>query len=242
MKSAVAGTFLAGLLVGCLPALAGEGTEAPAPPPEPEVADQPLLPADTSPGLYAVFQTSLGKIVCRLFEKQAPGTVANFVGLAEGTKPWMDPKTRKQVKRRFYDGLIFHRVISSFMIQSGCPLGNGYGGPGYKFNDEFSPDLKFDRPGLLAMANSGPNSNGSQFFITEVPTPHLNNRHTIFGEVVDDDSLLVVRKIARVKTGEGNRPLKPVVIQRLIIKRVEAKPAPVETLPEAPPADFGVPE
>ena len=147
------------------------------------------------PGLYAVFHTSKGKIVCVLFEKEAPKTVANFTGLAEGTKEWTDPKTRTKVKKRFYDGLIFHRVIPNFMIQGGDPLGTGTGGPGYKFEDEFSANLKFDKPGRLAMANAGPNTNGSQFFITHVPTPHLNNAHTIFGEVKGSADQAVVDSI-----------------------------------------------
>lgn len=170
-----------------------------------------------SPGLYAIFETSMGNITCQLFEKEAPKTVANFVGLAEGTKEWIDPKTGQKVKKRFYDGLIFHRVIPDFMIQGGDPLGRGTGGPGYRFEDEFHPDLKFDRPGRLAMANAGPNTNGSQFFITEVPTPHLNNRHTIFGQC--NEGLDVVQKIARVPTDPMDRPLNGVVIKKLTILR-----------------------
>jgi peptidyl-prolyl cis-trans isomerase A (cyclophilin A) len=168
-----------------------------------------------SPGTYAVFETSLGKITVRLFEKEAPKTVANFVGLADGTKEWTDPKSRQPVKKRFYDGLIFHRVIPNFMIQGGDPLGSGMGGPGYKFEDEFSPNLKFDQPGRLAMANAGPNTNGSQFFITEAPTPHLTNRHTIFGQVVEGQE--VVNKIARVPRDGNDRPNTPVVIQKVTI-------------------------
>jgi len=140
--------------------------------------------------LYAVFQTSRGNIVIKLFEKDAPKTVANFVGLATGKQEWVDPRTGKKSNSRLYDGTAFHRVIPQFMIQGGDPLGTGTGGPGYKFEDEFQSGRKFDRPGLLAMANAGPNTNGSQFFITEVPTPHLNNRHTIFGEVVKGQELV----------------------------------------------------
>ena len=140
--------------------------------------------------LYAVFQTSRGNIVVKLFEKDAPKTVANFVGLATGKQEWVDPRTGKKSNARLYDGTAFHRVIPQFMIQGGDPLGTGTGGPGYKFEDEFQSGRKFDRPGLLAMANAGPNTNGSQFFITEVPTPHLNNRHTIFGEVVKGQELI----------------------------------------------------
>ena len=135
------------------------------------------------PGMYATFETSEGMIVCRLFEKEAPKTVANFVELAEGKREWTHPSTRKKSKDRLYDGTIFHRVIPDFMIQGGDPQGTGMGGPGYQFEDEFVPSLRFDKPGILAMANAGPGTNGSQFFITHLPTPHLNNRHTIFGQV-----------------------------------------------------------
>ena len=171
------------------------------------------------PGLYAVMETTLGNITITLFEKEAPKTVANFVGLAEGTKEWVDPKTRKKVKRPLYDGVIFHRVIPNFMIQGGDPMGNGMGGPGYQFEDEFSPKLKFDRPGRLAMANAGPNTNGSQFFITEGATPHLNNRHTIFGQVYSGQD--VVRKIARVPRDRRDRPNTDVVIKTIRIERIK---------------------
>jgi peptidyl-prolyl cis-trans isomerase A (cyclophilin A) len=144
--------------------------------------------------ITATFQTSLGEIVVKLLPEKAPKTVANFVGLAEGTREWKDPSSGQTVKRPLYDGTMFHRVIPDFMIQGGDPLGTGTGGPGYRFEDEIGPDNRFDRPGLLAMANAGPNTNGSQFFITEVPTPHLNRGHTIFGEVVKGVEL--VRKIA----------------------------------------------
>jgi len=171
------------------------------------------------PGLYAIFHTSKGKITCILFEKEAPKTVANFVGLANGTKEWIEPKTGKKVKKRFYDGLIFHRVIPKFMIQGGDPEGTGRGGPGYKFEDEFHPDLKFDQPGRLAMANAGPNTNGSQFFITHVATPWLNNKHTIFGQVIDGQE--VVDKIGNIKRDRRNKPLEDVIINKLEIKRVK---------------------
>jgi peptidyl-prolyl cis-trans isomerase A (cyclophilin A) len=183
------------------------------PSPDASGADQAKL----SPGLYAIFETSMGKITCRLFEKEAPKTVANFVGLAEGTKEWTDPKTGQKTKRRFYDGLIFHRVIPEFMVQGGDPTGTGMGSPGYKFEDEFSPNLKFDQPGRLAMANAGPNTNGSQFFITEVPTPHLNNRHTIFGQCIE--GMDVVSKMARASKGPMDRPSADVVIKKLTILR-----------------------
>ena len=167
--------------------------------------------------LYAVLETSKGKIVCRLFEDKTPVTVKNFTDLAEGKKEWRDPMTGQPTKKPLYDGLIFHRVIPNFMIQGGDPLGNGTGGPGYAFKDEFSPDLKFDRPGLLAMANAGPNTNGSQFFITTVPTPWLTGHHTIFGEVVEGQD--VVDAISNVPRGPNDKPLTPVVIQKVTIER-----------------------
>lgn len=195
-------------------------------------------------GTYAVFTTNQGTMVFRLFTEKAPRTAANFIGLAEGAKEWTDPLTGKKEKKPFYNGVIFHRVIKDFMIQTGCPLGVGIGGPGYKFSDEFHPDLQFDRPGLLAMANSGPNTNGSQFFITESPTPHLNNRHSIFGELVEGWN--VFKKIASTKTAKGkfseaypdlwtniqkvearmpdhyqDRPVEDIIIQKITIKTVK---------------------
>ena len=171
------------------------------------------------PGLYAIFHTTMGTITCSLFEKDAPKTVDNFVGLAEGTKEWTDPKTQAKVKKRFYDGLMFHRVIPQFMIQGGDPEGTGRGGPGYRFEDEFTSGLKFDQPGRLAMANAGPNTNGSQFFITTVPTPWLDNRHTIFGQVVEGQD--VVGAIEAVKKDGRDKPLTPIVIEKLEIKKVQ---------------------
>jgi peptidyl-prolyl cis-trans isomerase A (cyclophilin A) len=172
---------------------------------------------EREPGLYATITTSMGVIVCKLFEKEAPLTVANFVGLARGTKEWTDPKTGQKVKRPLYNGTIFHRVIPDFMIQGGDPLGTGMGDPGYKFKDEFNPSLKFDKPGRLAMANAGPNTNGSQFFITVVPTPHLNNHHTIFGDVVE--GMDVVNKIVAVPRDSNDKPRTPVVIRSIRIQR-----------------------
>lgn len=169
-----------------------------------------------TPGLYARFITSEGNFTVRLFEDRAPKTVANFVGLAEGTK---DPATGKPGRAKpFYDGQIFHRIIDGFMIQGGDPLGNGRGGPGYTFADEFDPKLVFDRAGLLAMANRGPGTNGSQFFITLDATTWLNNKHTIFGEVVE--GLDVVRKMGHVKTGPEDRPVTPVVVTHVTIERI----------------------
>jgi len=169
--------------------------------------------------MKAIIETSMGTIEIELFPEKAPKTVANFVELAEGTKEWTDPKTGKKVKKPFYDNLIFHRVIPEFMIQGGCPLGTGTGGPGYKFDDEIDSSLKFDKPGLLAMANAGPNTNGSQFFITEVKTPWLNGHHTIFGEVVSSKDLDIVKKIARVDCDFSDSPLEPVVIKKISIER-----------------------
>ncbi len=183
-------------------------------------ADAAKASGTTAPSAQptAVFDTTMGKLTCTLFPKEAPKTVANFVGLSNGTKEWTDRATGAKKKGvPLYDGTIFHRVIPNFMIQGGDPLGNGTGDPGYSFEDEFSPNLTFDRPGKLAMANSGPNTNGSQFFITEVPTPHLNNKHTIFGQC-DDASVALVQKIARVATdGRTDKPREAVKINHITI-------------------------
>jgi peptidyl-prolyl cis-trans isomerase A (cyclophilin A) len=168
---------------------------------------------------YATLRTNRGDIVIHLFPNQAPATVENFTGLAEGNKEYTDPATGEQTSGRFYDGLAFHRIIDGFMIQGGCPLGTGTGGPGYTFKDEFHPELQFDRPYLLAMANAGPGTNGSQFFITVGQTPWLNNKHTIFGEVEGDPSRGVVDTIANTKTGPGDRPVEPVVIESVEVER-----------------------
>ena len=168
-------------------------------------------------GTYAVFETSEGTIVCRLFEKEAPKTVANFTSLAEGTKEFRDAKSEQAAKRPFYDALIFHRVIPGFMIQGGCPRGDGRGGPGYNFEDEFHKSLRHDKPGRLSMANSGPNTNGSQFFITVAATPWLDNRHTIFGEVVEGQE--VAAKISQVARDSQDRPKTPVALRKVRIER-----------------------
>jgi peptidyl-prolyl cis-trans isomerase A (cyclophilin A) len=165
----------------------------------------------------ATFHTNLGDIVIELFPDHAPKTVANFVELATGAKEWTDPRSGKKSNENLYDGTVFHRVISGFMIQGGDPLGQGFGGPGYSFADEFHGELQFDRPYILAMANSGPNSNGSQFFITVGPTPHLNRKHTIFGEVKDAASQTVVDKIATTPTGAQDKPVTAVVINSVTI-------------------------
>jgi len=172
-----------------------------------------------SPGTYAIFNTSEGKIVCRLFEKDAPKTVANFVELAEGSREWTHPVTNAKGKNKLYDGTIFHRVIPQFMIQGGDPAGTGMGGPGYRFEDETkgSPH-SFDKAYKLAMANAGPNTNGSQFFITVGPTTWLTGKHTIFGEVVEGAN--VVDKISNVARNGQDKPHKPVTIEKLEIERV----------------------
>jgi peptidyl-prolyl cis-trans isomerase A (cyclophilin A) len=165
---------------------------------------------------HATFTTSEGNFKVRLFDQEVPNTVANFVGLAEGTKEFTDPKTGQKAKRPFFNGLNFHRVIKDFMIQGGCPLGTGTGGPGYKFADEFNPKLRHTRAGLLSMANAGPNTNGSQFFVTLAPTPWLDNKHSIFGEVVE--GMDVISKIGSTATGSGDRPVKPITIQGVTIE------------------------
>jgi len=170
------------------------------------------------PGTYAVFETSEGKIVCRLFEKEAPKTVTNFVELAEGKREWTHPLTRKKGKDRLYDGTIFHRVIPDFMIQGGDPAGTGFGGPGYQFEDETKGSAhSFDKPGKLAMANAGPNTNGSQFFITVAATQWLTGKHTIFGEVVEGYE--VAQKIVSVPRNRQDKPNTDVMIKTVAIER-----------------------
>jgi peptidyl-prolyl cis-trans isomerase A (cyclophilin A) len=174
--------------------------------------------------LTATLQTSRGKVVVRLFPDHAPKTVRNFVELAEGGRHWTDPRTGRATTDKLYDGTVFHRVIPNFMIQGGDPLGSGRGGPGYKFADEIHPDLVFDRPYLLAMANAGPGTNGSQFFITVVPTPWLNGKHAIFGEVIEGAA--VVDLISRVKTGSQDRPVQDVTLESVTVQRADgADPA-----------------
>jgi peptidyl-prolyl cis-trans isomerase A (cyclophilin A) len=169
-------------------------------------------------GTYAIFETSQGNIVVRLLEKEAPKTVENFIGLAEGTKEFADESTGKKTKKNFYDGLVFHRVIPQFMIQGGCPQGTGRGGPGYKFADEFHASLNHSKAGKLSMANSGPGTNGSQFFITVAATPWLDNKHTIFGEVVEGQD--VANKISTLPRDSNDRPKTPVVLEKVRIERV----------------------
>ena len=167
--------------------------------------------------IFANFDTTLGMFTAELFDSKVPKTVANFVGLAEGTKEWKHPKSGERHTKPFYDGIIFHRVIDGFMLHGGDPLGQGYGGPGYQFEDEFHPDLRHEGAGILSMANSGPNTNGSQFFVTLGPTPHLDRKHSVFGRVVS--GLDVVQKIGRVPTDGSDRPRTPVVINKLTIER-----------------------
>jgi peptidyl-prolyl cis-trans isomerase A (cyclophilin A) len=198
-------------------------TAAPAPPPSP----QPTGPT-------AVFDTSMGRMTCRLFSKEAPNTVANFVGLATGTRDWTEPKTHQLMHGKpLYNGTIFHRVIPGFMIQGGDPLGTGEGDPGYKFNDEIVPGLNFDVAGRLAMANSGPNTDGSQFFITVAATPWLNQHYTIFGQC-DDSSVWVAKSITDVnRDPNNNRPVEPVVLDKVTIVPAGQPLPPPPTAPAA---------
>ena len=191
--------------------------EKKAPPPSQPAA--PEIKLKQPPGLYAVLDTTMGRIVCRLFPDKAPETIKNFVSLANGTKRWYDDKKKAWAERRYYDGLTFHRVIPQFMIQGGDQLGTGMGNIGYTFKDEFVPDLRFDKPGRLAMANAGPSTNGAQFFITVAPTPHLNNHHTIFGEVVEGKA--VADAISQVPRNAGDKPNMPVVMKKVTIVEVK---------------------
>ena len=199
----------------------GNAPAIPTPPPEPAAAPPAAeltgWQKDAMAGkeLYATLETSEGTIVVKLFSKDAPKTVANFVGLASGQKEWKDPATLQMTKKPLYDGTVFHRVIPDFMIQGGDPLGQGIGGPGYTFEDEFQGGHTFDKPGILAMANRGPSTNGSQFFITVGATPWLNNHHTIFGETVKGYD--VVQKISKVPAAGGNKPVTPVVVKKVTI-------------------------
>lgn len=204
-----------------------------------DLPDSPGMQAHLAPqptGPTAVLDTSMGRITCKLFSKEAPETVANFIGLAQGTKDWTDPATKKVMHNKpLYDGTTFHRVIPEFMVQGGDPIGDGTGDPGYFFKDEFNPDLNFDVPGRLAMANSGPATNGSQFFVTEVPTEHLNQKHTIFGQC-DEHSIVVVQSIARVERDGRDKPLDPVILKKVTIVQdgQPLPPAPTGSSASAP--------
>jgi peptidyl-prolyl cis-trans isomerase A (cyclophilin A) len=210
-------------------AMAQQSTpSAPANPALPDVPE-PTAAAMLHPnGPMLVMDTSMGRITCQFFQRQAPTAVANFIGLANGSKDYTDPTTNQKVHgKRFYDGTTFHRVIPEFMIQGGDPTGTGMGDPGYSFNDELDPNLNFDVPGRLAMANSGPNSNGSQFFVTEQAYDTLNQHYTIFGQC-DDSSVTVVKTIARVQTGANDKPVTPVILKKVTIV-AEGQPLPPPT-------------
>jgi len=222
--------FFAAIFAAALSAAAlGQQSSTPASQPAQDLPDgpQPTQAALVQPnGPTVVMDTSMGRITCQLFQKQAPEAVANFVGLANGTKDWVDPATHKKVHgKRYYDGTTFHRVIPEFMIQGGDPTGTGMGDPGYSFNDEFDPNLNFDVPGRLAMANSGPNTNGSQFFITEQAYASLNQHYTIFGQC-DEPSVNVVKTIARVQTNGQDKPVVPVLLNKVTIIPENAPPPP----------------
>ncbi len=198
--------------------------EKPAPTP-PAAAAKPTAPETPAvsahkhgPGVYAHITTNHGAMIAKLFDKDAPKTVENFVGLAEGKKQWRNPRTNTMVRRPYYNNLTFHRIIPGFMIQGGDPEGTGMGGPGFEFADEFNAKLRHSKAGILSMANKGPDTNGGQFFITLVPTPHLNDRHSVFGELVEGTDTL--RAIGKVPTGAQNKPVKPVVIKSIRIERV----------------------
>lgn len=209
---------------------------APATPPVQDLPGAPESHAAPLPtGATVIFDTSMGRMTCKLFDKEAPMAVANFVGLATGTKEWTDPTTHQKVQGKpFYDGTTFHRVIPGFMIQGGDRMGTGEGDPGFAFNDEFDPNLNFDVPGRLAMANSGPNTNGSQFFITEAAQPHLDQHYTIFGQC-DAPSVLVVESIARVNRDANDKPIEPVMLNRVtVIPAGQPVPPPAPSAPATP--------
>ena len=193
------------------PAAAAATTAAPA-----------MSAAKYGPGTYALFTTSKGNFIARLFDKDAPNTVQNFVGLAEGKKQWKDPKTGRMIRRPYYNNVLFHRVIPNFMIQGGDPEGTGMGGPGYTFPDEISPKHRHDKPGILSMANRGPNTNGGQFFITVAPYPSLDGHYSIFGEIVEgQDVVNAISQVPRTMSGPGkDRPVTPVTIKQVKIERI----------------------
>jgi peptidyl-prolyl cis-trans isomerase A (cyclophilin A) len=224
-------------------ALAASGLAAVAQAPASSAAQLPDAPSTTAgdvapavpTGPTVIFDTTMGRMTCKLFSKEAPNTVDNFVGLATGTKTWTDPTTQQKVTGKpFYDGTTFHRVIPQFMIQGGDRLGTGAGDAGYFIDDEISPSLRFDVPGRLAMANAGPNTNGSQFFITEVPVPQLNGKHTIFGQC-DAHSVLIAASIARVERNSEDKPVTPVVLNKVTIVP-EGQPIPPEPAAQSAPA------
>jgi peptidyl-prolyl cis-trans isomerase A (cyclophilin A) len=223
------------------PVIAQQSTTPPAPPtpaqPAEELPDAPQATAAAMihpNGPTVVMDTSMGRITCQFYQKQAPKAVANFIGLAEGTIDWTDPATKKkQHHKPFYDNTTFHRVIPEFMIQGGDPTGTGEGDPGYAFEDEVDPNLNFDAPGKLAMANSGPNTNGSQFFVTEQAYDSLNQHYTLFGQC-DDSSVEVVKTIARVQRDSNDKPLTPVTLKKVTIVREGQPLPPLPVVPAAP--------
>jgi peptidyl-prolyl cis-trans isomerase A (cyclophilin A) len=207
----------------------------------PDAPDSQVHPSPQPTGPTAIFDTTMGRMTCKLFDKQAPNAVANFVGLATGTRDWTDPATKQKVQGKpFYDGTTFHRVIPEFMIQGGDRLGTGEGDAGYYFKDEFDPGLNFDVPGRLAMANSGPDTNGTQFFITEAPYPSLDQHYVIFGQC-DDHTVLVVQSIARVNRDDKDKPVEPVTLNKVtIVPAGQAVPA--TSAPAAAPASPATPQ
>jgi len=227
------------------PATQAPATQTQAPPaqtpakPAEELPDGPAPNASVTTvpnGPHVIFETSMGRMVCQFYQKQAPNTVANFIGLATGTKEWTDPETKKKVRGKpFFDGTVFHRVIPQFMIQGGDRLGTGMGDPGYQFADEFDPNLNFDGPGKLAMANSGPNTDGSQFFITELAYPSLSQHYTLFGQC-DPDAVEIVKAISRVERDGDDKPLTPVVLRKVTIIP-EGQPLPAAPAGAAPASD-----
>jgi peptidyl-prolyl cis-trans isomerase A (cyclophilin A) len=224
---------LASLAAASFPALAQQSTPPPAPADLPDAPTANIAVTIVPNGPMVVMDTSMGRITCQFYQKQAPNAVANFIGLATGSKDWTDPNTRKvQHHKPLYNGTTFHRVIPEFMIQGGDPVGTGMGDPGYAFDDEVDPNLLFDRPGRLAMANSGPNTNGSQFFITEQGYDSLNGHYTLFGQC-DDASVQVVKAIARVPRDGDDKPQTPVILQKVTIVP-EGQPLPPD--PNAAPA------
>jgi peptidyl-prolyl cis-trans isomerase A (cyclophilin A) len=232
-------TALAFFAVATLPAQQSSTPAAPEDLPDSPTSQAPILIQPTGP--TAVFDTSMGRVTCRLFEKEAPIAVANFIGLADGSKDWTDPVTKEAMHGKpFYNGTTFHRVIPGFMIQGGDPTASGAGDPGYYFPDEVNPNLNFDVPGRLAMANAGPNTNGSQFFITEAPDPALDQHYSIFGQC-DESGVLIVKSIARVERDANDKPLSPVTLIKVSIVQPgqpipAAPPAPPQTVPAPPPA------
>lgn len=216
----------------------------PAKAPAEEIPDSPTPQAAAlvhPNGPTVVFDTSMGRMTCQFYQSQAPKTVENFIALAEGTKDWTDPVTHKKMHHKpLYDGTTFHRVIPGFMVQGGDPAGDGTGDPGYSFGDEFDPNLNFDKPGRLAMANSGPNTDGSQFFITEEPYESLNQHYTLFGQC-DDDSVTVVKAITRVERDSNDKPLTPVILRKVTIVR-DGAPIPPPPHTAEPPAAKPAPQ